>query len=218
MSRDTTPTDVEKAYRRKCLRWHPDKWQTHSPEEQKKAEDTFKEIGLCRDILRSTVTRAIYDDMVRNLSDSSSDEGPWVRTTTFRGTPFSGKGPQSAWTSPPPKPKPSTSSSSSSTAAGRPTTRLWGLCRRHRSLQEMGPFRQSHLPIRQYRMCFRCRKIAYRGGIGADKDWCDACGDGSCGSGDAWVAKARRCAPQRTTPLAGPGPRTQSRRLLRLGH
>ena len=114
VSRDTTPTDVEKAYRRKCLKWHPDKWQTHSPEEQKKVEDTFKEIGLCRDILRSTVTRAIYDDMVRNLSDSSSDEGPWVRTTTFRGTPFSGKGPQSAWTSPPPKPKPSTSSSSSS--------------------------------------------------------------------------------------------------------
>ena len=114
VSRDTTPTDVEKAYRRKCLKWHPDKWQTHSPEEQKKAEDTFKEIGLCRDILRSTVTRAIYDDMVRNFSDSSSDEGPWVRTTTFRGTPFSGKGPQSAWTSPPSKPKPSISSSSSS--------------------------------------------------------------------------------------------------------
>ena len=51
---DTTPTDVEKAYRRKCLKWHPDKWQTHLPEEQKKAEDTFKEIGLCRDILRGT--------------------------------------------------------------------------------------------------------------------------------------------------------------------
>ena len=31
VSRDTTPTDVEKAYRRKCLKWHPDKWQTHSP-------------------------------------------------------------------------------------------------------------------------------------------------------------------------------------------
>ena len=86
---ETTPTDVEKAYRRKCLVWHPDKWSTHSAEEQKKAEDTFKEIGLCRDILRSTVTRAIYDDMVRNLSDSSSEEEPWVRTTTFRGTPFS---------------------------------------------------------------------------------------------------------------------------------
>ena len=100
---------MEKAYRRKCLRWHPDKWQTHSPEEQKKVEDTFKEIGLCRDILRSTVTRAIYDDMVRNPS-----EGPWVRTTTFRGTPFSGKGPQSAWNLPSSKPKPSTSSSSSS--------------------------------------------------------------------------------------------------------
>ena len=48
-------------------------------------------------------------------------------------------------------------------------------------------------------MCFRCRKIAYRGGIGADKDWCDACGYGSCGSGDAWVAKARRCAPEGTS-------------------
>ena len=45
-------------------------------------------------------------------------------------------------------------------------------------------------------VCFRCRKIAYRGGIGADKDWWDACGYGSCGSGDAWVAKARRCAPE----------------------
>ena len=54
VSRDTTPTDVEKAYRRKCLKWHPDKWQTHLPEEQKKAEDTFKDIGLCRDILRGT--------------------------------------------------------------------------------------------------------------------------------------------------------------------
>ena len=37
-----------------------------------------------------------------------------MRTTTFRGISFSGKGPQSAWTSPPSKPKPSTSSSSSS--------------------------------------------------------------------------------------------------------
>ena len=46
VSRDTTPTDVEKAYRRKCLKWHPDKWQTHSPEEQKKAEDTFKKKKL----------------------------------------------------------------------------------------------------------------------------------------------------------------------------
>ena len=165
VSRDTTPTDVEKAHRRKCLKWHPDKWQTHSPEEQKKAEDTFKEIGLCRDILRSTVTRAIYDDMVRNLSHSSFDEGPWVRTTTFRGTPFSGRG------------------------RNRPG------------------------PVRGYRMCFCCRKIAYRGGIGADKDWCDACGYGSCGSGDAWVAKARRCAPERTssgsTQVPGPEPRTQ---------
>ena len=42
VSRDTMLTDVEKAYRRKCLKWHPDKWQTHSPEEQKKVEDTFK--------------------------------------------------------------------------------------------------------------------------------------------------------------------------------
>ena len=113
VNRETTPTDVEKAYRRKCLVWHPDKWSTHSAEEQKKAEDTFKEIGLCRDILRSTVTRAIYDDMARNLSDSSSEEEPWLRTTTFRGTPFSRR-PQSARAPPPPPPRPSTASSSCS--------------------------------------------------------------------------------------------------------
>ena len=105
------------------------------------------------------MTRAIYDDMVRNLSDSSSDEGPWVRTTTFRGTPFSGKGPQSAWTSPPPKPKPSTSSSSSSRVppprqpAGPPPGYREHMGK-HRPLEEMGPCRQSHLPP---------RKIAYRG-------------------------------------------------------
>ena len=39
-------SEVEKAYRKKCLIWHPDKWSTHSAEHQKKAEDTFKEIGL----------------------------------------------------------------------------------------------------------------------------------------------------------------------------
>ena len=42
VSRETAPSDVEKAYRRKCLIWHPDKWTTHSAEEQKKAEENFK--------------------------------------------------------------------------------------------------------------------------------------------------------------------------------
>ena len=65
VTRESTPTKVEKAYQRKCLEWHPDKWGTKPKADQKKAEEAFKNIGWRGTCLRSTVSRAIYNDLVR---------------------------------------------------------------------------------------------------------------------------------------------------------
>ena len=135
-------------------------------------------------------------------SGTSATRGP-MRATTFHGTPFSGKGCNRTGHQPrqnrslrhPLLPlqgrhRPGSRLARHPQASG-PTVQ--GRMGRHRLLEAPKAPR-----TRGYRVCFRCRKIAYRGGIGADKDWCDACGYGS-GAGDAWVAKARRSTPQKTS-------------------
>ena len=59
VTRESTPNEVEKAYRRKCLEWRPDKWGTKPEADQKKAAEA--NIGVARDILHSTdSTAALY--------------------------------------------------------------------------------------------------------------------------------------------------------------
>jgi molecular chaperone DnaJ len=56
VSRDATPEEVKKAYRRLALQYHPDK----NPG-NKQAEERFKQIGEAYDVLSSPEKRAQYD-------------------------------------------------------------------------------------------------------------------------------------------------------------
>ena len=86
VSRDTTPTDVEKAYRRKCLKWHPDKWQTHSPEEQKKVETPSRRL-----VFTGTYSAGPSGHLRRHGPEPQRLQLRRGTLVSFRGTPFSHK-------------------------------------------------------------------------------------------------------------------------------
>lgn len=53
---------VKKAYRKKAVIWHPDKHSQATEEEQKKAEDMFKDIGEAYGVLSDAQKRQMYDE------------------------------------------------------------------------------------------------------------------------------------------------------------
>eukprot|EP01079_Euglenida_sp_SAG-EU17-18_P000972 gene972-2595_t len=52
---------IKKAYHKLCLQWHPDKWATSLPSEQKRALTRFKAIGEAFNILKDSTKRSNYD-------------------------------------------------------------------------------------------------------------------------------------------------------------
>ncbi|KAG1687796.1 DnaJ subfamily B member 6 [Nymphon striatum] len=57
LSRDATPADVKKAYRKLALKWHPDK----NPDSKDDAEKKFKRISEAYEVLSDEKKRRIYD-------------------------------------------------------------------------------------------------------------------------------------------------------------
>ncbi|XP_061877614.1 dnaJ homolog subfamily B member 6b [Entelurus aequoreus] len=57
VNKNSTPTDVKKAYRKLALRWHPDK----NPENKEEAEKKFKELSEAYEVLSDENKRNIYD-------------------------------------------------------------------------------------------------------------------------------------------------------------
>ena len=49
------------AYRKMCLKMHPDKFASHSEEEKEKAEEKFKEIQQAYEVLSNETQRRLYD-------------------------------------------------------------------------------------------------------------------------------------------------------------
>lgn len=66
-----TTRDIEKAYRKEALKWHPDKWVGASDEQQRAAEERFKALSAAKETLCEN--RAEYDEAERNRP---SEEGP----------------------------------------------------------------------------------------------------------------------------------------------
>merc|ERR1719166_634804 len=57
VSKDATDRQLKKAYRKLALKWHPDK----NPNNEKEAEEKFKEIGEAYGVLSDQQQRRIYD-------------------------------------------------------------------------------------------------------------------------------------------------------------
>ncbi|XP_066467691.1 dnaJ homolog subfamily B member 2 isoform X1 [Tiliqua scincoides] len=85
--RNATPDDIKKAYRKKALKWHPDK----NPDNKEYAERKFKEIAEAYEVLSDKNKREIYDRYGKQglmgaggPSGSRANPGTPEYTFTFR--------------------------------------------------------------------------------------------------------------------------------------
>ncbi|ETO13409.1 dnaJ like protein, partial [Reticulomyxa filosa] len=53
--------ELEKAFRKQAMKWHPDRFSAGTEEEQKAAEEKFKEIGEAYEVLKDSKLRYKYD-------------------------------------------------------------------------------------------------------------------------------------------------------------
>lgn len=61
VAKNATAEELKKAYRKKAIQYHPDKWTNGSEEEKKEAEEKFKEAAEAYDVLSDSNKRARYD-------------------------------------------------------------------------------------------------------------------------------------------------------------
>uniref|UniRef100_A0A8C2IAY3 DnaJ heat shock protein family (Hsp40) member B2 n=1 Tax=Cyprinus carpio TaxID=7962 RepID=A0A8C2IAY3_CYPCA len=71
VSRNASPDDIKKAYRKLALRWHPDK----NPDNKEEAETKFKEIAEAYEVLSDRSKRDAYDRYGRSDMPSSGPGG-----------------------------------------------------------------------------------------------------------------------------------------------
>ena len=62
VEKNATEEDIKKAYRKMCLKWHPDKWVGASDDEKKKAEEMFKDVAEANSVLSDPNKRQMYDN------------------------------------------------------------------------------------------------------------------------------------------------------------
>ncbi|KAH8740978.1 heat shock 40 kDa protein [Cryptosporidium ryanae] len=61
ITKDASDQDIKRAYRKLAIKYHPDKHANSKPEEKKKAEEIFKELGEAYEVLSDKEKRSIYD-------------------------------------------------------------------------------------------------------------------------------------------------------------
>ena len=66
VDKNADEAQLKKAYRKKSIEWHPDKWQDKSEAERKKAEEQFKLVAEAYDCLKDPDKRARYDQFGDN--------------------------------------------------------------------------------------------------------------------------------------------------------
>lgn len=104
VSKDASPEEMKKAYRKQAIKWHPDK---HKGEDKDMADRKFKEINEAYQILSDTQKRQAYDQYGHNAFSPGGtpggfggQQGPFGRTgqagpftytySQTGGSPFSG--------------------------------------------------------------------------------------------------------------------------------
>ncbi len=61
VAKTATADEIKKAYRKKAIQFHPDKWSNASDAEKKDAEDKFKEVAEAYEVLSDPQKRQRYD-------------------------------------------------------------------------------------------------------------------------------------------------------------
>eukprot|EP00486_Rosalina_sp_Unknown_P000486 CAMPEP_0201566146 /NCGR_PEP_ID=MMETSP0190_2-20130828/5713_1 /ASSEMBLY_ACC=CAM_ASM_000263 /TAXON_ID=37353 /ORGANISM="Rosalina sp." /LENGTH=585 /DNA_ID=CAMNT_0047984447 /DNA_START=99 /DNA_END=1856 /DNA_ORIENTATION=+ len=61
VEKDATEKEIKKGFRKMAMKWHPDKFASEGEEEQKKAEEKFKEIGEAYEVLKDPKMKQRYD-------------------------------------------------------------------------------------------------------------------------------------------------------------
>ena len=66
VDKNATEDQLKKAFRKKSIEWHPDKWQDKSESEKKNAEEQFKKVAEAYECLKDPDKRAKYDQFGEN--------------------------------------------------------------------------------------------------------------------------------------------------------
>ena len=61
IDKNASAEDIKKAYKKLCLKYHPDRWANASDAEKKEAEDKFKEINEANSVLSDPKKKQSYD-------------------------------------------------------------------------------------------------------------------------------------------------------------
>jgi len=90
VKRTATKKEINKAYKKLAMKWHPDKFQEE--EDKKIAEKKFMDIAAAKEVLTDQEMREKYDNGEDPL-DPESERGGQHPFHGFRGQPFGGGGP-----------------------------------------------------------------------------------------------------------------------------
>lgn len=67
VAKNATADEIKKAYRKKAIQFHPDKYSDKPESEQKAAEEKFKEAAEAYDVLSDDKKRQLYDAYGHNM-------------------------------------------------------------------------------------------------------------------------------------------------------
>lgn len=88
LSRNATPDQIRKAYRRKALETHPDRLpQGASPAQKSASEEMFRKVNNAYEVLSDSENRKAYDQhgvWPPPTAQESYNQGNWQRPTTFQ--------------------------------------------------------------------------------------------------------------------------------------
>lgn len=75
IDRNATPEQIKKAFKKKAIQYHPDKYSDKPEAEQKAAEEKFKEVGEAYDVLSDEKKKQLYDQYGHDMGPAGFGGG-----------------------------------------------------------------------------------------------------------------------------------------------